>query len=67
MAPRWNNFYNLLSKYALSTNDYVRNSAVYGLGVLFEKSPVDLVTENDIIGWMEVLYQSLCVNLDAAP
>jgi len=60
------NYYeSTLKIYSLNQDVFVRNSAVYGLGVLFLKYPKEIVANNMINEWLEILWKSLNISNDS--
>jgi len=37
----------------------LRNVAVYGMGIIFTKTPIELIAENNILNWLEILSKSI--------
>lgn len=51
----WVSMYNYLAEFSCKEGAQLRNSAIFGFGVLAEKSPNEIVTMNTILAWIEVV------------
>ena len=57
----WANFESTFRNFAMNSNALIRNSAVYSLGVMIEKTPSQIVTYDMIGGWLELVKASFMV------
>ena len=48
----WVSMYNYLVEFSVKEGATLRNSAIFGLGVLMEKSPFEIVTMETIGAWV---------------
>lgn len=58
LSEYWGNIYNYLSTYSLKPETELRNSAIFGIGVIAEKTPMEYVNLPLISSWVEIAKQA---------
>jgi hypothetical protein len=58
LAAYWGNLYGLFKGFIDNGSSKLRNSSSYGLGLIFEKTPQDLIADQNVVDWTNDLMRS---------